>query len=91
MLQVRPGLFAALGVSKGMPAAHSNDNMHLGTFIARRPSRFCAGVRFTEATRRGAWCCPCDVRVTLGDRRELSRTVRWVLTPGSNVARRGAP
>jgi len=57
----------------------------LGRFFPR----FCAGVRLTDTNSSRNWRCFCDVRVTLlGDRRELSRTVRWVLTPDASAARR---
>ncbi|CAL1142877.1 unnamed protein product, partial [Cladocopium goreaui] len=71
--EVCPGLLAALGVSKGMPQAQSDVSM------------FCAGVRLTDTNSSRNWRCFCDVRVMLlGDRRELSRTVRWVLTPDAS-------
>ena len=41
-----------------------------------------------ETSDLGYWCCPIDFRVTLlCDRTDsLSRTVRWIVTPGGNAA-----
>lgn len=45
----------------------------------------CAGVRLTQAEKQrpAAWYCPCDVRITLVGERgdDLTRTVKWVMTP----------